>query len=113
MDKKSISFNAVSKKKPYFEDKQHADFIRHQPCCMCQSFDGIDERGDGFVTVAHIKARGMGGANHGTEYEYGNLIPLCFKCHRDFDDNWPQKDKNKLLRVGKILTDYYLENVRG
>jgi len=104
------------KKRSYFVDKEFRNFIIHNKCVMhqsdpenCKVYDAIDEYGDGVVTPAHITQRGMGGRNHGTKYEYNNLIPLCSYHHRDFDcGGWSKDEREGMRRIAIILTEFYL-----
>lgn len=40
------------------------------------------EKGSWCNQPSHIKAKGMGGAN---KQEHENLVPMCFKDHREFE----------------------------
>ena len=92
------------KKKPYFIDQEHAEFIRKQYCCVCGCCDTIDKRGKPVVTVSHITKKGMGGAN---KQEHNNLTPMCFSCHASFEC-WPS-DKREVYRpIAEELTYMFL-----
>lgn len=69
----------------YFKNKKYAQFIREKPCTFCGGGDWNMQLGRWQNTPAHVKAKGMGGAN---KQELGNLIPACLTnhCHRKFDD---------------------------
>lgn len=95
-------------KKPYFEDKAHAQYIRNQYCCVCGGVDYIDEKGNPVVTVSHITKKGMGGAHHGKKYEYNNLTPMCLRCHRSYE-TLPKEEREKYRHIAQHFTYMFFD----
>lgn len=50
------------------EDKEHLDWVRSQPCCMCARPSPSDPH--------HVRTRGAGGSDYYS-------IPLCRRCHTE------------------------------
>lgn len=103
------------KKKSYFVDQDHRLFITRNKCILyksdtknCLQYNGVDEFGEGICDPCHITQRGMGGKNHGVQYEHNNLIPLCRYHHNEFDQKWTKEEREGLRKIAIILTEYYL-----
>lgn len=89
------------KYRKYFKDQAYANHIRIMPCAICKEGDWDEQYGCWSNTPAHIKSKGMGGAN---KQEHGNLIPLCIYCHHIFDTQW-NKDQKEPMRL--LALDIY------
>lgn len=59
-----------------------SEWIKHQKC-LCQKEFGFECMGD--VVGHHVKAKGIGGKRK-PEFDFWNLVPLCYYHHRQVHD---------------------------
>jgi len=71
---KPSKLKKTKRKKIWGSDPAFLKAIRKLPCILCGSPPP--------TTASHIKTRGSGGKD-----EPFNVTPMCFDCHRYFEDN--------------------------
>lgn len=60
------------------------------------------EKGCWTNTVSHVKTKGSGGQ------DWNNVIPMCFHCHRDWEDS-TKVTKPLMLELAKDYTKEFRE----
>jgi len=90
------------------------DFIRRHECvcvddkiCTKQvAWDPIQDTP--LNTVSHVRARGSARRRD----HYYNCVPMCNKCHREFEDRWTKEERMTFMPQAEQLTKEFF-NAKG
>lgn len=81
-------------------NRPYREWIKRHYCEFCGKCDEIDNRGEPLVTPSHVRTY------KATGVDLGNIIPLCVKCHQQFE-GLPTEEKMRWEKVAKRYEHEY------